>query len=202
MSDSAMSKFYTLTELKAFFETDAVNASPSDFIRNPKYKHLKEMWCAIQFGVGYEKYVATCCIQVNKEENSDVDFILRTKAGQFPFQSTIADVPGRRMGDEYKMTPNGSMSSKPSVLGGRIEGAKWIADAVRAKDEKKYSHSRKLNLLVYANFMSFSLQYQSLSEELQPYTERFSSIWVITNQQICSVYSMPLLGAIQFLGNL
>ena len=197
-----MSRFYTPTEFKAIFESEAANVSSSDFIRSPKYKHLKEMWCALQFGMGYEKYVATCWLQVNQEENSDIDFILKTKSGESPFQSTIADVPGRRMGDEYKMIPNGSMISKPSVLGGRIDGIEWITNAVRAKDEKKYSNSMKLNLLVYAVFMSFSLQYHSLSEVLQPYKEKFSSIWIVTDHQICSVYSTPLLGSILFFGSL
>jgi hypothetical protein len=144
--------------------------------------------------------VAQCWISVNKEQNSDTDFFLKTKEGLFPFQTTIADVPNRRMGDEYKPTSNGV--SRPSTLGGRIESNKWISDAVKGKIDKNYSTSRKLNLLVYATFSSYELNYQKVSDALQKYLGVFSSIWIITNNQICSVYTEPELGEIKYFQNI
>lgn len=59
------------------------------------------MWCAARFGLGYEKFVEPCSVSVDLEENSDTDFVLKTDADDFPFQTRIADVPEMRMGDDY-----------------------------------------------------------------------------------------------------
>lgn len=195
-----MNDFHTPERLKEILETLSENVSRTDFIRKPKYNFLKEIWCAFRFGFGYKKHVAQCWISVNKEQNSDTDFFLKTKEGLFPFQTTIADVPNRHMGDEYKPTSSGV--SMPSTPGGRIESNKWISDAVKDKIDKNYSTSRKLNLLVYANFLSNELNYQKVSDALQKYSGVFSSIWIITNNQICSVYTEPKLGEIKYFQNI
>jgi hypothetical protein len=194
-----MNDFRTPEKLKEFFKAQEKNVSDPDFIRKPEYNFLKEVWCAFRFGLGYKKHVAQCWISVNKEQDSDTDFFLKTKEGLFPFQTTIADVPNRRMGDEYKTTLNGV--SRPSTLGGRIERNKWISDAIKHKIAKNYSTSHKLNLLVYANF-SYELNYQKVSDALQKYLGVFSSIWIITNNQICSVYTEPELGEIIYFQNI
>jgi hypothetical protein len=96
----AMGKFYKPKELQLILEAKAESASPAEFSRKPQHKELKEMWCAVRFGLGYEKFVGPCSISVDLEENSDADFVVRTNVGEFPFQTRIADVPTRRMGDE------------------------------------------------------------------------------------------------------
>lgn len=193
-----MSDFYKPKELESVFEEQAGNMSPSDFIRKPQHKNLKEMWCAIQFGLGYEKFVAPCWIKVNLEENSDTDFVLKVKAGEFPFQTTIADVPERRMTDDYKPQPDGTLPARPyEPERGRIEGPKWIAEAVKAKIQKRYSNAKKLNLLIYANFSAHNLDYQAICNAVREYKDEFSSIWIITNHQICSVKVVSELGEIR-----
>ncbi len=194
--------FCTPKNLKEQLETQAENVSSSDFIRKPQHKPLKEMWCAAQFGLGYEKHVTTCWLSVNPEENSDTDFILKTETGQFPFQTTIADIPGRCMGDEHKPDPNGTLpttSYEPER--GRMEGPKWIADAIKNKVEKNYSNSKDISLLVYANFTAHQLDYQALCNEVEKYKDNFLSIWVITNHQIFSLMTTPILGEIRYLAN-
>ena len=194
--------FHPPKELKALLETQAENVSSSDFIRKPQHKPLKETWCAIQFGLGYEKHIAACWLRLNAEENSDTDFVLKTRTGQFLFQTTIADVPGRRMGEDHKPGPDGSLPTRPyEPERGRIEGPKWIADAVKEKVEKKYSNSRDLNLLVYANFTAQQMDYQAVCDEVEEYKSNFLSIWVITNHQICSLTTTPELGEIRHFAN-
>lgn len=118
-----MSKFCKPKELESIFEAKAGNISPSEFIRKPVNKELKEMWCAVRFGLGYEKFVKSCSINVDLEENSDADFFLKTDAGEFPFQTRIADVPERRMGDDYKPEADGALPARPyEPERGRIEG--------------------------------------------------------------------------------
>jgi hypothetical protein len=197
-----MSDFYKPKELELIFNAQAGNIDRSDFIRKPQHKDLKEMWCALRFGLGYEKFVAPCWIKVGLEENSDTDFILKVYAGEFPFQTTIADIPERRMADDYKPEPDGTLRPRPyQPERGRIEGPKWIGKALRDKLKKRYSNSKNLNLLIYANFRFHDLDYQTVCDEIREYEDEFFSIWIITNHQICSLKVSSGLGEIrQFCG--
>lgn len=193
-----MSDFYKPKELESLFEAQAEKLSPTDFIRSPQHKDLKEIWCALRFGLGYEKYVAPCFIKVNVQENSDTDFVLKVDNNVFPFQTTISDVPERQMGNDYIPEPDGSLPSRPyEPERGRIEGPKWIAGAVKNKVEKRYSAAKILNLLIYANFSANDLDYQAVCEEIREYEDEFASIWIITNHQICSIKVTSCLGEIR-----
>lgn len=193
-----MGKFYTPKELESIFEVKAGGISSSEFIRKPQSKELKEMWCALRFGLGYEKFVGPCSISVDLEENSDADFVLKTDAGEFPFQTTIADVPERRMGDDYKLEPDGTLPARPyEPERGHIEGPVWIANTVKEKVEKRYSTAKNLNLLIYANFSAHELDYAAVCDAIRECEKEFSSIWVITNHQICSLTSGVGLGEIR-----
>jgi hypothetical protein len=108
-----MSKFHKPADLNLIFEQQTKAISPAEFIIKPKNKKWKEAWCGLQFGLGYEKFVGPCTVCVELEENSDADFIIRTAAGEFPFQTIIADVPGRHMGDDYKLAPDGNLPKRP-----------------------------------------------------------------------------------------
>ena len=156
----------------------------------------------MQFGMGYEKHVASCWLSVNAEEYSDTDFILKTEACEFPFQTTIADVPGRRMGDEHKPHQDGTLPLTPyEPERGRIEGPKWIVNAIKDKVEKNYANSKEISLVVYANFTAHQMDYQSVCNEVEKYKDKFFSIWVITNHQICSLVTKPTLGEVRFFAN-
>ncbi|NOS35614.1 MAG: hypothetical protein GQ522_03145 [Deltaproteobacteria bacterium] len=192
-----MGKFYNPKELESIFEAKAGSISPSEFIRKPQHKELKEMWSAVRFGLGYEKFVGPCSISVGLEENSDADFFLKADACEFPFQTRIADVPERRMGDDYKPEPDGTLPARPyEPERGRIEGPGWIATAVKEKAEKRYSTAKNLNLLIYANFSAHDLDYKAVCDEVREYSDEFASIWIITNHQICSIKKGAGLGEI------
>ena len=141
-----MAKFYKPKELESMLDAKAESISPSEFIRKPQHKELKEMWCAARFGLGYEKFVRPCSISVDLEENSDADFVLKIDAGEFPFQTTIADVPERRMGDDYKPEPDGTLPARPNEPEKeRIEGPGWIAAAggLAANEHDKRRNNKK-----------------------------------------------------------
>lgn len=193
-----MKKFRKPKELESIFEAKAENVSPSEFVRKPQHKDLKEMWCAARFGLGYEKFIGPCLVSVDLEESSDSDFVLRTDEGDFPFQTYIADVPERQMGDDSVPEPDGTLPTRPyEPERGRIEGPEWVAAAVKGKVEKRYSTARNLNLLVYTNFTAHGLDYEALCEAVRKYKDEFASIWIITNHEICSLTSGGRLGEIQ-----
>ena len=192
-----MNRFYKPADLRILFESKADEISPGDFIIKPQNKELKEMWCALRFGVGYEKLVGPCTVCVEIEENNDADFIIKTFAGEFPFQTIIADVPGRHMGDDYKPGPGGNLPKRPyQPERGRIEGPGWITNAVKEKIKKRYSTAKNLNLLIYANFTAHHMSYIDVYKAIEPYNDVFASIWIITNHQICSLIVNNSLGKI------
>jgi hypothetical protein len=192
-----MGKFITPRELKEQLENRAEGLPPCDFIRKPGSQVLKDTWCAAHFGIGYERHVYPCELWVNPEQNSDTDFVLKTEHGEFPFQTTLADVPERRMTDDYKPGPDGEFPVRNYEPGrGTLEGIDWISDAVQKKVAVNYSTAHELNLLIYANFPTNGLDYQSLCMKLHKYSGQFASIWVVTNHQICSVMSFLTLGEI------
>lgn len=192
-----MHTFLTPRDLKTQLEQAAAALPPGHFVRKPENQHLKETWCAAHFGLGYERHVHSCTLWVNPQQSSDTDFVLKTEDGEFPFQTTLSDVPDRRMTDDHKPGPDGRFPGRPYEPGrGTIEGPGWIADAVRKKVAANYSAARELNLLVYANFPTNGLDYGLICTSLPEVSNNFASIWVVTNHQICSVTSFPSLGAI------
>jgi hypothetical protein len=148
-----MRTFLTPRDLKANLEREAETLPAGHFVRKPQYQHMRETWCAAHFGLGYEKHVESCQVWVNPEQDSDTDFILKTVAGEFPFQTTLSDIPGRRMSDDHKPDPDGRFPGRAYEPDrGSLEGPSWIADAVEKKMAANYVAVRDLNLLIYANF--------------------------------------------------
>ena len=185
-------EFIAPRTLKAQLEAKAATLSPGTFIRNPKYQHFKDIWCAAHFGIGYERNVRPCTVWVNNEQNSDTDFVLKTNVGEFAFQTTIADVPGRRMSDEYQGEVSRTRFYRPGR--GSEEGPTWIAEAVHRKVHANYSAAASLNILAYANFDTNGLDYGVVRAKVAPLAHSFASIWVVTNDQICSVGAKTLCG--------
>jgi hypothetical protein len=192
-----MRRFVEPGQLKAELEEVAASLPAGAFIRDPKCQHLKEIWCAAHFGRGYARNVALCTVWVNAEQNTDTDFVLKVGNSEFPFQTTLSDVPGRRMGDDHKPDPTDSLRTRPYEPGrGSAEGPTWIAAAVRRKVEANYSTASKLNLLVYGNFDTNGLDYAAIRRNVEPVAGGFESIWLITNHQICSIVSTSELGEV------
>jgi hypothetical protein len=190
-----MRTFVTPGQLKAQLEKAADALPLGAFIRDPRNQYLKDTWCAAHFGLGYEQHIAPCMIWVNAEQNSETDFVFKVGNKEFSFQTTLSDVPGRRMGDEHKVDPSHSCLTRPYEPGrGSVEGPQWIASAVRRKVATNYSTASQLNLLVYANFETNGLDYNAVRQRAQPLFGAFASIWLITNHQICSISPSSTLG--------
>ncbi len=186
------------TELMQLHDEHATGLSNSEYIRSPQNQHLKDVWCAARFALGYERYLKkSCLVRVNDIQNSDTDFFLKFDSKEFPFQTTIADVPERKMGDEHREVTDDAPRSFPyEPERHRIEGSSWIATAIEHKLEMNYSNLKSLNLLVYANLSAHYQTYSSICSGVRDEHKKFNSIWIITNHQICSVYSSPELGSI------
>lgn len=164
-----------------------------------EYTKLREAWCAAMLGLGYERYIGPCRTAVNESPHSiDADLFLETAGVEYPFQLVEAMVEGRRRGAEYKeLAREGGLRYFGNDAGqGRIDGPRWIADAIARKAEKRYAGAADLNLLVYANFNSAQLQYDDVELAARPHVSGFASVWVVSSTAICTLSVSNGLGKI------
>lgn len=165
---------------------------------DPRFKILREKWCAGVFGVGYEKFVAPCHVAINdRTARMDADFFLQVNGGTYPFQTVEAMAPERRRGDEYKQFATGNRRTIPyEPERGHDEGPGWIAVAIESKRRKSYAGAAGLNVLVYANFSAYALGYADLVEMCDVSVRSFASVWVLTHTHIGSLHVANGLGEI------
>lgn len=182
------------------YENQCTNISDVDFFNRSKsdYQKLREMWCAGTFGKGYSKFVFPCEVGINLSNfRLDADFFIKVKGNYYPFQIAEALEKGRLRGQEYKNFKKGSIQSVPyRPENGRINGPNWIKNVVKKKVDKVYEDSQALNLLVYANFHATELDRDEIIKLLGTFQSNFQSLWIITNLEICSIFSVEALGKI------
>jgi hypothetical protein len=166
---------------------------------DPRYKLIREKWCAAQFGLGYAYWVRPCSVLVNDTNKSiDADFFLLTDGREFPFQTAEIQDPTRRRGQEDKDLARGKVSyvyADPER--DQIEGASWIRDTIKLKIEKRYANSHLLNVLLYANFLGRNIEFDRIHRETADLTSSFGSVWMITDTHICSFSGRDFLGVIK-----
>jgi hypothetical protein len=183
-------------ELLAESEKVMDSVSPAVLFNDPAHQDTFERWCAGIFGLGYEKAAAPCEVAVNETSGRlDVDFFLRVGRNEFPFQTTQAQEPGRRSGEEHRVP--GARPARSWAEGerlGRVKGPSWIRESVAKKAARYREAGRDLNLLIYANFHTEQLTHEELVAELAEFRGAFRSIWVMDSVRLCSVYSSSDLG--------
>lgn len=191
--------FHDPADLLASTEESMDQIPAARLFNDPAFQKVRERWCAAMFGIGYSQHVTPCKIAVNERCNNrlDVDIFLQTGSRDWEFQLAEVQRPGRRRGDEYRNLAEGPVTfvrfvGEPAPH----DGPKWLAKGAERKKAKKYSGSRKLNLLLYANFQALGLKYDSVATALMSYAQDFGSVWVLTSMQLCSVFSQPGLGEI------
>jgi hypothetical protein len=169
---------------------------PKDiFFNNPKYQKAMETWCAAVFGIGYSEYLKTCKVKINKA-NSSPDFFLKVGNQVFEFEITEVQEEGRKRGDYYKkLKRNPNMLTPYRPEKGRQKAPEWIYEGIKKK-ARHYGDCRGLNLLVYANFSVTTLERNKILNAVKEFKETFSSVWVIINSHICSLFSNKALGEI------
>lgn len=169
---------------------------PNDrFFNDPKYQKSMEMWCAAVFGVGFNQFRGECEIKLHKA--GAPDFFLKFNEQIFEFELTEVLAEGRKRGKEFKELKNNfcdAIPYKPAM--GAQEGPKWIKEAIKRKIGKNYSNKSTLNLLIYANFHADNLLREKILDETKELNNFFSSIWIMTNLHVCSLYSNQAIGEI------
>ena len=172
---------------------------PNDQLFNdPRHQKLKERWCAGMFGDGYSKFVGPCEVGVNDAPyREDIDIFLKVRDREWEFQLAEVQEPGRRRGLEYRHLATEKLRSIPyEPERGKLEGPLWLAEGVKKKVEKNYSRSKNMNLLLYANFPARELEHSELMERLQPFSDDFASLWIVTSMHLCSIFSPRDLGEV------
>jgi hypothetical protein len=171
-------------------EREIQGVENSVLFNDRKYKKTLEKWTASIFGLGYYEHIRECEIKIIQNQNTSVDFILKSGTRDFPFQLTERQEENRERGKEYReLEKNSLMKRKYRPEKGRILGPKWIRASVEKKVSKKYADSQSLNLLVYANFNAYQLREDQITAELNEFKDKFASIWIVTNSSFSSIFS-------------
>ena len=184
---------YTPDDLLAKYRAIRDAASVEDFFRKPEHQKTQELWCAAHFGRAYaHHFEPACMLDVDDvDRQTDVDFELVLPKGVHPFQVTEVQAPGRRRGDEYSsgtaVNPTPHEHSKGSML-----GPVWILEALERK-VTRYGKVSRLNLLVYANFPAWNLQYDDICRAVQGVAEKFASVWLMSGNAVCCLHKNPSL---------
>ena len=170
----------------------------------PQYQKLTERWCAGMFALGYSKFVSPCEVAVNEVSyREDVDIFIRSANRIWEFQLAEVQDTSRKRGLEYKRLASGAAQIKGwEPARGTRECPLWLASAVRKKKEKCYANSSELNLLLYANFPAIQLEYSTLVQELTSFSVDFASLWILTSDHLCSVFSHSALGQVSGWGSI
>jgi hypothetical protein len=153
-------------------------------------------------------WVRSACAAIKVAVNEgryreDVDFFVRAAQLDWSFQLAEVQLPGRRRGQEHRdiaKDPNYLTPYQP----GRDsqEGPDWLAKAVDRKLAKRYASAESLHLLLYANFDADHSDYNEMARRLESYSTQFCSLWVMTNIQLCSIFSDTTLGALNNWGSI
>jgi hypothetical protein len=153
------------------------------FVREGRYKRLREMWCAGRFGAGYANRLdADCLIEIETEdEQRDYDFHLHTMGACLPFQIAEVLEHDRRRGDEYKNLDKKGMAalvaSRP--IKSRAYACEHVASQL-AKKAKRLVPCGSLNMLLYLNLNVPDLPCEAVSSAAEPYATTFASIWIFS----------------------
>jgi hypothetical protein len=183
-------------------ESEMSKISHAKLFNGPKYRPILEKWAASVFGLGYEEWVGQCWIRMVERQDDSVDFLLKNDRLEFNFQLTERLNPERKRGLEYKKLEKDVILKRPyRPEAGSSLGPLWIKDAVKNKIER-YSDKENLNLLVYVNFDAKSLARDQIIKQLQEFQGKFASIWLITNQKICSIFGNNFIGNVEGWGKI
>jgi len=118
------------------------------------------------------------------------DFELRLNENLIRFETTEADVPGRKRGDEYRQSPQ--MMEDPVedwiARAEAVPGA--LKTAVRKKKAKLYSKHE--NLLIYLNIGEYGIRHREIIAAFPDATKDardiFKSVWILWKQQAFEVW--------------
>ncbi len=154
-----------------------------------RYKPLREAWCAAVFGIGYATHLRECQVKVNS--GSFPDFFLKTNSNKFNMETTEVLAPGRRRHDEYRdpaRPPVRMIPAEQFDLDG-TKSPEWVRSAIDRKVRRYGVGARSTHLVVYVNVHAIGLDLRKIRENCSEYQASFSSIWLLTGENIATLFS-------------
>ena len=184
-------------ELAEYVARERALVGDDAFVTQRANNRLREMWCAAIFSEGYENHIGPCQVEIAEEdEQRDYDFLFHALGKVFPFQVTEVLDEGRKRNLEYR-------AGKQHHFEDGVVTEKYAHErlrrAIESKIRKRYSNSRELHLLLYANFVGKDASWATLVANLSDLCREFGSVWVITGAELCCISSgAPLYGFSQW----
>jgi len=122
---------------------------PSEFFNDPKHKFLRDAWVLAQLS----KHKPFTRLRLAGEDEQWPDGYAQTKTGELKIEVTSAQLPGRRLGAEYKLPgriehdPSENWVKRAEAIPGALEKA--IGDKVKKRYVSPYA------LVVYLNISEY-----------------------------------------------
>lgn len=158
----------------------------------PENQHIREAWCAAQFGLGFDKCIGSCEVKINSLNFPD--FFLRYNNREFWFENTEVLREGRLRTKEYQEKSEDSMAhiSQAEMEKNEVQAPEWIKRAIAKKASKYGSNSKSINLLIYVNLsLLHILDINKIRDVCLEYEGTFQSIWILTGQYISVLFISP-----------
>lgn len=153
-----------------------------DLFNRPRYKPLQDAWQAGLLALGYQENRRQLAeVRLVDPGDQFPDFQVRTNGSVSDFEATMVQLPGTKLGDEYKgvMERGGPQTEKPVVLP-EFE-PNGLKEAIRLKADKHYSTSP--HLCVFLNTRGRQVGAAQMIEWADiPEAQAFKSIWVIAGK--------------------
>ncbi len=143
-------------------------------------KKLRELWEISKFGVGFGQ-LRGGPIEVRLIDEEPADGQIRFGSEVVDLQTTVVNRQGRAPDREYRERKKSKQRGRFSPEATEEQTNEWIAQAVAAKEGKRYARSRPLYLIVHANFRKNGLDIRGLVERVTRIgPSSFDEVWLLT----------------------
>lgn len=173
---------------------DRETISNSDFMNDPKYKILKEGWCAATFGLGYEQYTEEkCYVILNSSEFPD--FTLVINGDRYDFENIMVMERDRKIGEEYRKAEYAKKRGEvfirkvpdEQITANEQELPKRVRDAILCKQKRYGASAQNVNLVIYLNIFAFDISLETVRRYCVDLSQSFESVWLLTGHYIATL---------------
>lgn len=182
---------YAARSLAEYVEERAVALGTPAFVTGSSSQRLREMWCAAKFGLGYERNVAPCEIDIEElNEQREYDFHLCTDGERLPFQVAEVLDEGRRRGDEYRDRTSDEVNQLHNQRSWKDRGyaGRRVIEELHSKHKTYRSGARTIHMLLYINIKAASVPWASIANAAESESKNFASVWLVTQELICCIH--------------
>jgi hypothetical protein len=179
-----LARWRSPTEFRGLVEVLLARTTSSELFNSPRKKYLLDAWTLAEF----TRHIAVDRVRLQDRKVQWPDGYIEVDRVQKNVEVTIADMPGRRMGDEYRDLVKDVLQHDPVEdwikRAEAIPGA--LDQAIRNKLAKRYSS--RFVLVVYVNLGEYGIRQMEVEREIRRikalYREHFEELHVLWKDKV------------------